>query len=693
MNQDEEDVGSFSIEQWLQAQDVSDRDETLDEQCAQMYILHQALASEETGQALARVIIDCDETAIDFIAEMTKSEEPRFAIMALVDLLGALGRSPEHRSRESCHRAVALKRVARAMPCVVRALCEKASSNDICGDAMSYALTLLSFLLGKAGCQERDDLQCVRSVASLEWLKVVMRIWKDPDLVGHVPGEEAPNFCRGLGYLVTLYLERVVHCPIDGTMEANELRSGVDSLIGLGQWFTAFVCMRLYAADVSEDERARLAGIIWKIAHCNLEFGAKHVFSDSHVMQAVCHSACKITCPVVSCDIELRSFDDDELQMLVTTGSGLFMHARLLHEAIWSYSKLGDTVIRCGIHAQWFWSAMLHCADVCQAIVKFNRCLVPRILFLEAPCSMSFLASVVWRACEWIAMRAYEQLSAMPNALDLPDVLALVRTVATTISKTSANPLQAQCARYLADMLIAGKPMSTGLLSKECQIGQVCEWCFDFDTHAESRLRACSRCEQVYFCDSEHLTLQWKQSHKRECMFLQREKEEALTGLVGCAALRIEHDGKLYDVARNESVGDICVREGVDVILRRYGTFVASLGGSLRIVRRSSMVMDVFYMPRGQFVRAQLKACSKEGPGREIILRAMLSTMRESIGHYVLAEVFSLPTPGQEQNLCEKSVMLFRTRYDQIPEAGSNCAARGCRSHDGSCVVDWSGVR
>jgi hypothetical protein len=203
MNQDEEDVGSFSIEQWLQAQDVSDRDETLDEQCAQMYILHQALASEETGQALARVIIDCDETAIDFIAEMTKSEEPRFAIMALVDLLGALGRSPEHRSRESCHRAVALKRVARAMPCVVRALCEKASSNDICGDAMSYALTLLSFLLGKAGCQERDDLQCVRSIASLEWLKVVMRIWKDPDLVGHVPGEEAPNFRRGLGYLVT----------------------------------------------------------------------------------------------------------------------------------------------------------------------------------------------------------------------------------------------------------------------------------------------------------------------------------------------------------------------------------------------------------------------------------------------------------------------------------------------------------
>jgi hypothetical protein len=687
MSENNEAADSFSLELWLEAQDVSSRDESLDEQCARMYILHQSLTSPDTVTALARDIVEMDESALDLIAETADSEEPRFAVMVFVDILAALQKCANPDSGPNCILSVAMGRIARAMPSVVDALCEQASMNDICGDALSYTLTILSFLLGDSGCQDSEALAYLQTLATPTWLKLVMRTWKDSALVGHVPGEEAPNFGRGLGYLVTLYVESVSKFPIDGYIEMNdgdESGDGVRTLVGLGQWLVAFVCMRVYSAHITEDERARLTGILWRCVQSNPEFGSKHVFSDPRVVQALCDSAVKITSQMSCPDLRVRTLGDIELRVLSTSGYGLFSVARLLQAGLSGSLKDADTMLRSAVPHRWFFDAIFHFVEVCKMLMTFDPVLCANIRFLRIPCSLSCTASILWVTCEWLAVSNFQRTELVPDSLARSEVLARLRTLATTLCGISESPIQAQCAKNLADRLISTSPLTTR--PSDVSLGQVCEWCFDVDAPGQGRMRACGRCEQVYFCDQEHLRHQWKKSHKRECSFLRGGDSRSCAAAVGSADLRRGPGGDLYDVARCERVGDICARDGVEVVLRRYGAYVRSLGGTLKIVYQSSATVAVTYVSAGQFIRAQLETRGKSDEGQRAIIWAYLATMRSCDDHSVLAELTGPSLLRQYHDENRKSIVLFRTKYKRVPESGAECAVHGCRSHDEFCA-------
>jgi hypothetical protein len=77
-------VPFVNLEQWMAAQqDLSDFDETLDEQSARLFLLHQRLASPQHGPALAEEMVRASPPAIPAVAALVNSDEPRMSVMVM----------------------------------------------------------------------------------------------------------------------------------------------------------------------------------------------------------------------------------------------------------------------------------------------------------------------------------------------------------------------------------------------------------------------------------------------------------------------------------------------------------------------------------------------------------------------------------------------------------------------------------
>jgi hypothetical protein len=123
----------------------------------------------------------------------------------------------------------------------------------------------------------------------------------------------------------------------------------------------------------------------------------------------------------------------------------------------------------------------------------------------------------------------------------------------------------------------------------------------------------------------------------------------------------------------------MCVQDGVETVLRRYGMFIATLGGALRIVRSSEEIADVCFLSRGQLLQAKLASSAKYSAGAHAVLQAMIAAMLEAGGDFVLASVIAAP-PSREEK-----VALFRTKLDGFHALRRECTEVGCRSHDEFC--------
>jgi MYND finger len=689
-------AAGFDLSRWLAEQDVTDRDETLDDQCARVYLLHLRLSSSDGGVSLARTIVDAENAAaVASIAALVDSDEPRFAVMALVDLLGALRGGDE--DGDARRLVVAMTAIAAAVPTVVGVLVRKAGEGDVCEDAMSYALTLLSFMLGEDGRLE----PCVRAMLREEaarpaWLKASMRLWRDAEVVAHVPGVDAPDFERGLGFVVTVFLGQVV-APVNGRA-GGDGTFGRAALVGMGAWSVSFLSMRLYAAHVTEDERTRLVDVLWACCVHDAEFAREFIFEDAATVRAIANSASAVgaeeemeagACSALSDDademgcgsadgsddgktVEGSAVDPEMLLCASRTAACVFAHARLMQHALRDGERAPlrrRRFLRRHAPRAWFWDAMRHCADLCYSFAGYEVALGDRCAdFIQAPCARSALSLTVWRAAEWLATDTVTWRAADGGAvLSRGQILERVASVSNVLCQASAEPLVAQSALNLAMTLLkrqSGAATPVAALSPNAL--NVCEWCLSSDTRDSPHLQACGGCGLTFYCDQDHMRLHWRRFHRRSCA---GKGGDAFAG----SAFVVDAGGVLQRRVGGEQLDAALTHEGVESVMRACGPMVERLGKALRMVEgRPAGHAAVHVVPRGCVVREVSSLLRSGRAGAEDVVAAMIMTCRQNNGSSVLG-----CWPGVDRG--RRHLGLFR--------ATSRCTREcsGCAGHDSVC--------
>lgn len=714
-----DDGSVFDLRRWLAAQDVTDHDETLNDGCARVHALHQSLVSEEHGLLLARRIADGDIVAsVRGIVLLVDSEEPRLAVMVLVDLVGVLNmREEENHGRRV---SMTMGAIVLAIPLLFRTLDKRARDGDVCEDTMSYAMTLLSFLLAeefRLGQSERLKLRT--AVTDTTWLKAVMRLWKENDILGHVPGVDVPDHECGLGAAVTTFLHHVVQ---GGKAEPRESWGvGARALVKLGSWVVSFISMRLYNEYIGDRERIRLMDVLYACCTCDPTLGSL-LFNDAATMQAICHSAscvqgrrdCDLdlededeelglseeqtalqVCEPVDAQQELADsnmadrFDPEILSQDICTLNGVYAHLRLLQYAVREGKGAEDRHRRffrlCGCQA-WLWEALACCSDNCAIFADYKGLFDDKCSdFLAGPCCISALSNFLWALLKW--------LGTDPEAWDAPRgdsilprscVLAQSSTIIEELCATTDNSLVPACTRALARTLM------TRELEKVDEVPQVvveesfgeavavemfCEYCLRNSgepavsgSGARRRMKACSGCNSSQFCTAGHLRAHWKRCHKRAC-------KGKLVESLASFGFQASEDGFLKLAVSEREARAVEMNGGsvVPACVRDLGQALVSLGGAVRLDELlKSESLHARYMPRGRLL-ASLK-CS--GAERDL-LSSLATTCATRDGEMFFVANFADNSP-------ENKALISLCRV-QKPE--KMCSRLGCCGHDAVCTI------
>jgi hypothetical protein len=693
----------FHLDRWLAALDVTERDETLDERSARVYALHLRLSSVEDGLILARRIADADEAApIRTMVSLTDSDEPRFAVMAVVDLVGALQGSAE--TSDAQRLLLVMAAVVDAIPLLLEILDVRARQGDVCEDTMSYALTLMSFLLGEEARLSADARSALRTAtADKVWLKSVMRLWNESDLKGHLPGADSPDYERGLGSLVAVYLQHVVGLGAPGLSE--DATAGTLAIASLGIWAVSFISMRLYDEHVTEAERIRLMDVLYACCLWDAEFSAQ-VFDDYATVQALCYSASHITGEVYEidgisevveeeedgsphdyamaervCDTEGRAEqgstrkhgagddanvseapDPTMLLAATRTAAGLFAHLRLLNHGL----RGGDGeeerrrrfFRRCGPRA-WLWSALRHCAELSHGLAGYQVVFGDECCrFLASPCAFSALSSIVWASAVWLSTDPIQWRvpGGSGSILSRSAVLEQSVSVADLLCQTTEAPLLAMCSTALAGMIRTREASgAAAAVGKAPKSGNVCEYCLTRETeHAATTMKACSGCGASFYCNADHLRAHWVLSHKRAC-------KGRLASSLSHAGVALSPDNTLH-VSRPPPPPTTAPTTPANIsylwpAARTYGAAVAPLGGALVVDAASGISR---YSPRGRLL-ASLPRAGTAG--------ALAAVLRGDGGSFALAAGGA-------------AAAVFR-----VAGGGWECSRVGCAGHDVACGV------
>lgn len=816
---------------WLAAQDVSQRDETLDEESARVWLLHRALVDDGSdaegeggeggggggeGPELARAIAGAPD-GVAQIGEAVDCEEPRFAVMAMVDLIAVLKRriggdgdgEGERRDEDGGGKTVewrewagAVRCVAEAVPAVLAVLVRKAGEGDVCGDAMAYAVTLVTFLVGEEAREAVETghhrpggreawRRLVEAASRVEWLKVCMRLWKDNDLAAHVPGVDDRDECHGLGFLVTVFLDALVSAGGGGSGGG-----GVAALCGMGVWAVSFLSLRLYARGVGEDERVRIVGVLWVCVKFDPQFGARLVFEDTCAMQALCESARRVgdeeeedggscmsegdgrsvgadnsgvaglgdvvmeaqgdqegreahaamddieivdfvggdgaaiggiggagaaaipeddaqgsACSVEDDDGEARreseeredgigSADPEELVLAARRGSGVFAHVRLLAQAVRDAPGADmrrRRFLRRMAPRPWLWSAAERSAELVYSLAGYELALGDRCAeFIKAPCARNALSFLAWRTAEWLSVDTVQWPVSEGQLLSREQIFERVATVSRALCDASAVPLLAECAHGLASAGLEREQASNSdggddnfngaenqridrLGGQNAQtttkVLNVCEWCLASDTEEAPRLKACGGCREVFYCNEEHMRAHWKRHHKFACA------GKAAKPFLG-SLLIADARQNLRDRSSGEALGAVFVRDGIEALVSRYGSFLVSMGFALCVVEGDAGVVEVKALPRGQVVRDLLnkfKTCGAQDVGH-----VMVETCSRFNGAFGLAVVHDIEASNFKCSLYRASA----------PTGGpAPCCHSGCSGHDVICSSSFLATR
>lgn len=689
----------FSLEQWMQSQDVSERDETLDEESGRMYLLHQNLSFGNDAYVLAAAITDSDSSAITSLARFVDSDEPRFAVMVLVDLLETLNAGRTSSETDSRYRK-ALQAVASVIDIVVEGLCAKAKQGDICEDSLYYCLTLISYLLReKSELSQESTSNILEVTAAPRFLKVVMRIWKCKDLVGHFPGSDEEDHSKGLGFAVTVFLQSIVSFPQkkaaynDKEQFQTSLLSGLAALVQLGEWFIAFWCLRMYSSDVSRDERSRLIDVMWQLVQFDVSHSRNLVFCELRVLQAVCHSVLNVS--VEDFGVEtLERLDCDTMTAVVAAGSELFLHLKFIKAALCIISTPGfieeNSVSVLGI--SWFWNAMIHCAEILKRLNKFNDSfgkVCTAVLKLQ--CSLSSLTSILWNSGVFLVTMKFPMGMKRVSILCSRQIVQKFYGVSSWLKTVEHAPWKAQCVHYLAHELLRRHTLSSPISVKISSVRAFCEWCLAINIDESQQLRACSGCGLARFCCEEHFRTQWKHCHKKGCHFfksgeLKFPKDETLTFLVR------GQNGDIFDRGRGVRLGDLYASGGVKALCDRYGSITHSLGCGMRVTETSFGQFNVNIVPRGSLLYQEYSTLVEDGVAEKLLLLEAMSVVARNLQCDVcLVRKDSTMCNGRSdavRHACSASL----TSIGLFPvsngvDCEEFCAQPGCDGHNSQCVV------
>lgn len=685
-------LSTFSLVAWLASQDVTDRDETLDERCARVHALHQALVKPDEGVVLARRISDGDvATVVRDIVLLVDSDEPRFGAMVLVDLVGALreGRDEEdgRRLRDS------MAAISRAIPLLFLTIDKRARKGDVCEDTMSYSLTLLSFLLAGDNILSDAERAVLRNaVVDTTWLKASMRLWKEADILGHVPGSDTPDYHLGLGAVVTMFLHHVVQ---GGEAVLDSDMSGARALAKLGSWAVSHIVMRLYDSNIGGAERKRLIDVTYACCACDSSF-FNLIFDDANILQAVCDSASSF----ILTHSELERFDEEEggceseevatrvVARTIQNCTGAFAHLRLLQLACQDGERSVDRQLQffrlCGSNF-WFWKAVGMCAKYLDEASSYNSRHGKSCYDLwVAPCCIAMLSNILWGIMKWLASRADSgDLTVDGSMTTTAWVLAQALRMALKLSRMTNDSLVLGCTLALGDSIKARctaespEPTRDSIEPRRRENlrgHDFCEFCLKSSKDIGHLMHVCSGCRHGNFCNPDHLRRHWRPAHKRAC------KGKASESLA-LFDIHVAQDGALTfgipgvdDRIQGRSVLDARVLS----LTHAVGPALASLGGGVVHRGRGEDSLDndtaqVRYLPRGKLL-ASLKLATAE----EDVVAAMARVCAERVSDTVLIACCS-PNSAQTLSLC------------RVSGPKDTCKHFGCPGHAVCCSAYVSG--
>lgn len=575
-----------------------------------------------------------------------------------------------------------------------------AEGDDVCLDAMSYALALFGFMLGaKAGlgAGEREALRA--AVSGDVFLKVAMRLWRGAG-ARHVAGTDEEDAVRGVGYVVTAFVQAVAGCG-EGYVEGACSGRGV--IVGMGDWFITFWLVRMSAIGVGADERARLVTVVWACCEESPVFGRECVWDDLAVVTAVARSARVMAEEAVSAlDLGDEDAEDEEdgsgpvganceandgteaslevsgksagigreARLLIATraASCAFAHVRFF---LWSLRNSDSTsagrlrrrrFLRRYCLRSWFMDALDHCADLSYALAGFEIALGPGCSkYIQAPCLRSSLSFIVWKVAEWLSTDSVTwKTNPGGTVLDRRTIWRRLRQPAAILCDATAAPLQALCALSLIDIAASGRDGSKSSLTVSSVEKRYvfCEWCFASGSEGCVDLKACGGCGETWYCGSDHMRLHWKSGHKRACLGSAKATAHGAHRLIGKALTCDASTG-------SEAISP--VRRSVELaLLGKYGDQLAIQGLALSVDSEAKTGKALHF---GQLLSMVQNFDVNTG---------LLDTCRKS--GFAFIPVILL---GGEHSPRPQGISIRR-----LGEVGGvGCAQRGCESHDNVCTA------
>lgn len=649
MDVESADEGSFSIEQWMLSQDVSDRDETLDEDAARMLCLHRTLDVGYDSHELAVAMADLDPDAISKIADRIKSEEPRFAVIVLVNMLEIL--AADRMSTEGDQRYMrALRRVLGKLDFLVNEICEKAKQKDICPDTLHYFLVFISFITrANEGLSPEEVTDVIRVVANPAFVKIVLRVWKFPEMIDHIPGTDEADRLKGLGAIATIFLESVIRGALrNAACEENVnivrvSRESLSNIVSLGRWFVAFWNLRMYSADMSLSERGRLIDVLLMLLSYDPVFVREYVFADFKFMRTVCHSLILIDFRGVSDLVQNAGELDDseladsfvaelesELKHMIRSAVGIHLHVKLLHAAIATVDASEASSIKSQdiLHSQWFWDAMQHLAQFAESIVD----MVDRELFhvsaCKLPCSMNYFASILWRVGTLIVSSILSEGTQRPSPKELRILGRRYFHISNSVSSLPFFSCKMHCFRYLSRQLLQLHDLVTHPKTEVRSERALCDFCLSLHVEEPSQPKVCGRCLQAHFCDDEHLRMHWRKFHKRGCRLLSMLNEVRCSGAeaLGPVPHMDENLDELLDIPW---LNDALKVNGTEWFCQKYGSLVQSLGCGfvVRVSANGDETVDI--LSHGNIIREEYNCLIQEGKLNKLaILQSVCELIR-----------------------------------------------------------------
>lgn len=544
----------FSVWDWLQAQDISCVDESLDADAARLLLLNNAIL-EEGGQVLAALIVTAsDENGLHVLADLANGSEPRLAIMAILNLLYVLKTSKlEHAEfivslspdadpngasemtlsqADMPSEALVATKISLVMPEIACVFIQNVVQGDFCCDFLIGLLTLLMDLSQQVG-KTTEVAALNEKIPTITFLKCIMRTWKHADLHQHVSETEGHSNMT-LGFLVTCYLKSLcletspaLDTDISDIQPEGDF-VGIEALTHMGDWAIRFIAMRMYDHSASNVERSYLAGVL---QHCAVR---DKLFADSmlrlSILPAISFAMDSLHSPTLQHQADISELSMLDLSQICFSFIPLLVSLvdRLLpihitpSSGIWLNNKQGVISI-----------------SLCKALRSAYKCAVQLLVFsslqesvegklrkLKAIYVFSKLAVQIWRCGAAVLFRQYSTR------------FQKIREAYVGLFKELQLVIEDCCTRKEAvwkHLLSSEEMLPVRVILAAChelakyesgvkdnfifeEDGPVCELCLEVPH--DKPLRMCARCKKVSYCCNEHQSVHWKMGHKEECMLL-----------------------------------------------------------------------------------------------------------------------------------------------------------------------------